>query len=88
MEHGQQESQVAGDRCLQRKERLDLMLDGEEIAVDLVVERDHLACELLVPLLERANRAVDGADDTLPHLLELRLDLLERRVDRHREPGY
>ena len=64
------------------------LLDAEEVAVDLVVEGDHLVGELAIPLLERAHRAVDGADDALPHLLELRLDLLERVVDRHREPAY
>ena len=48
----------------------------EEVVVDLVVERDHLGGELAIPLLERASRAVDGADDALPHLLQLRLDLL------------
>src|SRR5439155_6077534 len=88
VEHCEQEPQVAGDRRLQREERLDLVLDGEEITVDLVVERDHLACELLVALFERSECAMDGAEDVLPHLLELRLDLLERRVDRHRGPGY
>src|SRR6185437_12196746 len=62
--------------------------DREEVAVDLVIECDHLAGELLIALLERAVRSVDGAQDALPHLLELRLDLLERGVDRHREPAY
>jgi hypothetical protein len=31
---------------------------------------------------------VDGAQDALPHLLQLRLDLLERGVDRHLDPAY
>ena len=64
------------------------MLDAEEVAVDLVVERDHLVGELAIPLLERPHRAVDGADDALPHLLELRLDLLERRRRSPSEPAY
>ena len=84
MDHREQQPQVAGHRRLQREQRLDLVLDGEEVPVDLVVEGDHLVGELAIPLLERAHRAVDGADDALPHLLELGLDLLERVVDRHR----
>ena len=88
VDHREQESQVARDRRLQRKERLDRLLDAEEVVVDLVVEGDHLVGELAIALLEGAHSSVDGAEDALPHLLELRLDLLERRVDRHHEPGY
>ncbi len=83
MDHRQQQPQVARDRRLEGEQRLDLVLDGEEVAVDLVVEGDHLVRELAIPLLERAHRAADGAEDALPHLLELRLDLLECGVDRH-----
>ena len=81
MDHRQQQPQVAGHRRLQREQRLDLVLDGEEVPVDLVVEGDHLVGELAIPFLECAHRAVDGADDSLPHLLELGLGLLERGVD-------
>src|SRR4029077_7248695 len=63
------------------------MLDSEEVGVDLVVEGDPLVGELAISLLERADRSADGAEDALPHLLELRLDLLERRVDRHPTQG-
>jgi hypothetical protein len=31
---------------------------------------------------------VDGAENPLSHLLKLGLDLLQRRVDRHRNPAY
>ena len=81
MDHREQQPQVAGDRRLEREQGLDLVLDGEEVVVDLVVERDHLVGELAIPLLERPHRAVDGADDSLPHLLELSLGLLECGVD-------
>ena len=64
------------------------VLDAEEVVVHLVVEGDHLCGELAIPFLEGAHRAVDGADDALPHFLELRLDLLECGVDRHRKPAY
>jgi len=55
---------------------LDLVLDGEEVPVDLVVEGDYLVREFAIPLLERPHRTVDGAYDSLPHLLELCLGLL------------
>ena len=89
VEHREQQPQVARDRRLQGEQRLDLVLDAEEVAVDLVVEGDHLVGELDVPLLERAHRAADGAERrAAPIFLELGLDLLELGVDRHREPGY
>ena len=84
MDHREQQAQVAGDRRLEREQSLDLVLDAEEVVVDLVVERNHLCGELAISFLERPHRAVDRAHDALPHLLEVRLDLLERGVDRHR----
>ena len=75
-------------RALEPLEGLDLMLDGEEVAIDLVVEGDDLVRELLVAFRECANRAMDGAQHALSHLLKLRLDLFEGGVDRHREPAY
>ena len=83
MDHREQQPQVAGYGRLEREQRLDRVLDAEEVVVHLVVEGDHLRGELAIPFLECAHRPVDGADDALPHLLELRLDLLERGVDRH-----
>jgi glycerol dehydrogenase-like iron-containing ADH family enzyme len=84
VEHGEQEPQVAGNRCLQREKRLDLVLDGEEVLVHLVIEGDHFVGQLAIALLERADRPADGAEHALSHLLELSLDLLEVGVDRHR----
>ena len=63
------------------------MLDAEEVAIDLVVEGDYLVGQLPISLLERTDRPTDGAEDALPHLLELRFDLLERRVNRHPTQG-
>ena len=83
VDHRQQEPQIAGHRRLQGEQRLDLLLDREEMAVDLVIERDHLVGKLAVALLKRARRAVDGAQDALPHLLQLGLDLPECVVHRH-----
>ena len=88
MDHCEQQPQVAGDGGLQREQGLDLVLDGEEVVVDLVVEGNHLVGKLAIALLECAHGAVDGAEDPLPHFLELSLDLLECGVDRHRKPAY
>src|SRR5205814_8858985 len=82
-DHREQQAQIAGDRRLEREQSLNLVLDAQEVVVDLVVERNHLCGELSIPFLECAHRPVDGADNALPHLLKLRLDLLERGVDRH-----
>ena len=41
----------------------------DEVAVDLVVERDHLVGELAIALLEGAHRAANRAQNALPHLL-------------------
>ncbi len=85
MEDREQQAQVAGDRGLEREQRLDRGLDPEEEPVDLVVEGDHLIGELGVALLERPHRAVNGGDGALALLLELRFDLAQFLVDRHRD---
>ena len=74
MEHRQQQPQVSRHGRLQREQRLDRPLDGQEVLVDLVVEGDHLVGELDVALLQRAHGAADGLDDPLPLLLELCFD--------------
>jgi len=85
VDHGEDQTQVPGNRRLQGQEPLDRVLDAKEVAVDLVVERDYLVGELAISLLERADRSADGAQDALPHLLELRFDAIEGFVDGHRD---
>jgi hypothetical protein len=83
VEHREDQAQIAGDRRLQRQQRLDRALDPQEQPVDLVVEGDDLARELDIPLLEGPHRAVDGGNDALALFLELGLDAVEGFVNRH-----
>ena len=83
MQHREQQPQIARDRVVQRKRALDRGLNLEEEAVDLVVERDHLVRKLDVLLAESADRAVQGRQDPLTLLLELRLEPVECLVHRH-----
>ena len=83
MQHREEEAKVSRDRPLEREQRLDRALDGEEELVDLVVEGDHLIGQLDVPLLKRANGAANRRDDALALLLKLSLEPVQSLVDRH-----
>ncbi len=88
MENREHEAQIACNRRLECKERLDRALDIEEQAVDLVVEGDHLVGELRVALLQRPHGSTNHGQDPLALLLEMGLDPVESFVDRHADTVY
>ena len=57
------------------------------MAVDVVVERDHLVGQLEVSLGERVERAAEHAEHERALLLEARLELLELGLERGSHPN-
>ena len=96
MQHREHEPQVGRDRRLPREQRLDPLLDLHVLAIDVVVEGDHLVRELDVALTERVQRPAQHAQDELALFLQARLELVElfleadshllTRTDRSRNP--
>ena len=56
MQDREHQPQVGRHRCLTRQQRLDALFDPDVAFVDVVVEGDHLVCELVVLLLECVDR--------------------------------
>ena len=82
MQQRQDEPEVAGDGRLAREQQLDLLLDPEVVAVDLVVEGDDFVGELEVALGERVQRPTQRAQDERSLLLQARLELVELLLER------
>ena len=76
-QHCEHEPQVARDRCLAGKQRLDALLDLQITPVDLIVEADHLVGELVVTARERVERRAQDAQDKRTLFLDRRLELLQ-----------
>jgi hypothetical protein len=81
------EAQIACHGRLPREQKLDALFDPDIPLVDLVVERDHLVGELLVPLLERVDRATKGPQDERAFFLQCRLELVELFLERGPQPN-
>jgi hypothetical protein len=82
------EPKIPGHGGLERQQRLDLALDLEKQAIDLVVEGDDLVGQLDVALLQGPNGSANCREDALALFLELRLDPVEAFVDRHGDTVY
>ena len=80
------EPEIGGDRRLAREQELDSLLDAHIALVDVVVEGDHLVCELVVPLLERIDGAAERAQHERAFLLQRRLELVELLLERRPHP--
>ena len=81
-EDGERQPQVARDGRLSREQRLDAFLDARVAAIDLVVERDHVVGQLVVPARERVQRRAEGAQDEVTFLLQARLELGQLLLER------
>ena len=87
VEDGQDEAKIAGDGGLARKQELDAFFDPDVVLVDVVVERDHLVCELFVALLQSVDRAAKGTENQLTFLLESRLEQIELFLEGRPHPN-
>jgi hypothetical protein len=77
VQNREDQTQVARDRRLPREQRLDALLDRDVPLVDVVVERDHLVGQFVVPLLERVERTTKRPEDEVALLVQRRLEQVE-----------
>src|SRR6266566_971012 len=84
---GQDETKIARDRRLARKQELDAFFDPDVVLVDVVVERDHLVCELFVALLQSVDRTAQGTQNQLTFLLKSRLEQIELFLEGRPHPN-
>src|SRR6266487_246068 len=87
VEDRQDETKVARDRRLARKQELYALFDPHVVLVDVVVEGDHLVCELFVALLQSVDRAPQGTQNQLALLLKSRLEQIELFLERGPHPN-
>jgi hypothetical protein len=71
------EPEVGRDGRLPREQGLDAFLDRDVALVDVVVERDDLVGELVVALLQRAERPAKRPQDEVALLVQRRLEQVE-----------
>ena len=82
MQDREHEPEIARHRCLTGEQQLDPFFDPDVPFVDVVVERDHFVCELLVTLLERVDRAAQRAENERAFLLQRRFEQVELFLER------
>jgi len=75
------EPEVDRDRCLSREQALDALLDRQVVAVDVVVEGDHLVGQLGISALERQEDRAQRAEHEVALGLKLALELCELLVE-------